>query len=161
MWTQIQRAGAAVSLRSESMHRACLGRLHSHSHCCFLGLCFRWNCGVLCTSQVLWQDLEYVVLQHLDSRFWWVTGVLWSWKRKVWLYKLTVWTAISIGMLAKSSLELLNALEFTCHWSKIVWSDKSGLHFLVYIVPNRRVPHLFLLKSVINTYPNDTYKFPR
>ena len=152
MWTQMQRAGAAVSLRSEGMHRACLGRLRSHSHCCFLGLCFRWNCRVLCTSQVLWQHLEYVVLQHSGSGFWWVTGVLWSWKRKVWPYNLTVWTVISIGTLAKSSLELLNALEFTCCWSKIVWSDKCGLYFLVYIVPNRRVTHLFLLKSIRSTY---------
>lgn len=143
MWTWMQRAGAVVSMGSEGTHGARLGRSRSHSRCCSVALCFRWNYSVLCTSQVLWQRLEYVALQHLDSGFWGVTGVLWSWQRKVWPYNLAVWTVISIGMLAKSSLELLNALEFTCCWSKIVWTDKSGLYFLVYIVPNREDLRIF------------------
>lgn len=148
MWTWMQRAGAVVSMGSKGTHRARLGRSRSHSRCCSVALCFRWNYSVLCMSQVLWQRLEYVVLQHLDSGFWGVIGVLWSWQRKVWPYNLPVWTVISIGMLAKSSLELLNALEFTCCWSKIVWTDKSGLYFLVYIVPNREDLHIFSFQSL-------------
>lgn len=128
LWTQRQRAGGGARLRCRAARRACLGRSLSRSH---LALWFRWNCGVFSTGQVLWQHLEYVVLQHSDSSFWWVTGVLCSWKRKVWPHNLV------FGTLAKSSLQLPNALEFTCRWSKIAWSDKGGLYFLVYILTEK------------------------